>query len=294
MIRFELYRWTRSRRLLLLTAVFFFSAVTSVLVSAYLPEILGSVGGDGDVQVTVADPTWQDLIAAYFKNSSQLAILFSCYLAAWGCALGTDDRLQLYYRSRMGRAVEVQGPRFVVSAAVVTGAVVGGAAVALYCTNVLAEGVDAGRAVTALAVQGAGLLIFSLLAGCLACTRLHPGAATAIVVGLAMLGGAGQSIAVVRDWSPTALLIPVDLLGDAAPTDYARPLAVSVVVLAVSAVTVLSRDVRHGVRRGSPRRVHPGTATASVHAVPTGRLPAAGNEEGFVRATNRDGARART
>jgi hypothetical protein len=147
--------------------------------------------------------------------------------------------------------------------------------------------------VTALAVQGAGLLLFSLLAGCLACTRLHPGAATVVVVGVALLGGAGQSIAAVRDWSPTALLTPVDLLGGATAADYARPLAVGVVVLAVSVVVVLGRDLRHGLPQRSAHGVNPETTTGGVHAVPSTGTPVAGNEEGIVRATSHDVAKAR-
>jgi ABC-2 type transport system permease protein len=245
MIRFELYRWTRSRRLLLLVLVLVFSGVTSPLTAAYLPEILGALGGGASgVQVTVPEPTWQDLVSAYFKNSSQLALLFSCYLAAWGCSLGSDDRLRIYYLSRSRRAADAQGARLLLTTCTVAVAVVAGGAVALYSTLALTDGADLHRAVLALLVQAAGLLTFSVAAACLACAGVHTGLATAVVLGTTIVGSALDSIAGFRAWSPTVLLSPSDLLSGESPTAYTRPLAVMVGLLAVTAGLALRRSVR--------------------------------------------------
>lgn len=244
MTRFEIHRWVRSRRLLIVVAAFAFSGLTSPLVSAYAKEIFGAVSSADNVQITLATPTWQDAISSYLQNASQLALLFACYLAAWGCSLGGDARLRIFYRSRARRSSEIFGPRLVVSAVCVWLAAVVGAALALYETVVLFDDTVVSDAVTVLALQSVGLLAVCMLAACLAVITNAPALSAGVVYAVVLVGALLRGADAVTRWSPTVLVRPTGLLQDGQLSDFWRPLAVAAVLLAAAVTTVLVRPVR--------------------------------------------------
>lgn len=245
MIRFEVRRWLRSKRLLIVVAAFAFSGLTAPLVSAYAEEIFGSLTTADNVQVTLATPTWQDAISSYLQNSSQLALIFACYLAAWGCSLGGDARLRIFYRSRARRSSEIFGPRLVVSAACIWLATLVGAGLALYETIVLFGDTVVSRAVTVLAVQSAGLVAVSLLAACLAVATNAPALSAGVVYGVVLVADFVRGAEAVARWSPTVLVRPTELLEDGQLSDFWRPLAVAAVLLVGAVAAILVRRVRN-------------------------------------------------
>jgi ABC-2 type transport system permease protein len=249
MITFEIARWRRSQRLLIVVLVFLFSGMTSPLIAAYSPEIFQSLGASSDMQITVADPSWQDLIASYFKNSSQLALLLAGYVAAWGCALGADDRLRLFYTSRVRRSSEIFLPRLAVSGTVVlVGGLVGGG-VALYETVALVEGTDVSLALGALAVQAVGITFFALYAGLIACWTNSPFISAIVVTALVFAGSFVQSLPDVADWSPTILVSPISMLNNEGFDGLSIPLIVGLGVLVAGIVLVCVKKERVMSRR---------------------------------------------
>lgn len=244
MTRFEIRRWLRSRRLLIVVAAFAFSGLTAPLVSAYAREIFGTLTPADNLRVTIEDPTWQDSLSSYLQNSSQLALVFACYLAAWGCSLGSDERLRIYYRSRVRRSSEIFGPRLVVSASCVLAGTVVGAALALYETVVLFDETVVSRAVGVLALQAAGLVTVAMLAACLAVATNAPVMSAGLVYAVVLVADFVRSAELVSRWSPTVLVRPTELLEDGRLVDYARPLTVAAVLLLAAVTTVLVRQVR--------------------------------------------------
>lgn len=252
MIGFEVARWVRSRRLFVLVAAFAFSGITSPLASAYVEEIFGALATADNMQVIIQEPTWQDALSSYLQNSSQLALVFACYLAAWGCSLGPDDRLRIYYRSRAERSHEVFGPRLVVTGSLVALATVVGGGIALYEIVVLFDAVPIGSAVGVLAVQAAGLVLVALLTACLAVVTNAPAMSTAIVYGTVFVADLFRTTDALQAWSPTVLVRPSTLLEDATLADYRAPLLAGAGLLLVALAAVLLRRLRHVLPTSRP------------------------------------------
>jgi uncharacterized membrane protein len=270
MTRFEIYRWVRSKRLLVVVAAFTFSGLTAPLASAYADEIFGAVSTADNVQVTLAKATWQDAISSYLQNSSQLALIFACYLAAWGCSLGADERLRTFYRSRARRSSEIFGARLAVSAVCIWLATLVGAGLALYTTIVLFDDIVVSEALPVLALHSIGVVAVSMLAACLAVVTNAPALSAGVIYGVALVGDFVRSAEFVSRWSPTVLLRPTELLQGGQLSNYWRPLAVVGVLLlgAVTAILVrrvrrLSRPPANGARGiTGPQRVERATELA--------------------------------
>ncbi|WBL40061.1 hypothetical protein O7R04_03920 [Bacillus velezensis] len=112
--------------MLVLIGVFIFSALTSPLFTYYAGDIIGNLSGSNDAKLILPDPHWHELIASYFKNSSQLVMLICAYLVADMCAFGKDKSLQHFYKSRGENAWIVFWPKVLVSVAITfIGTVVG-------------------------------------------------------------------------------------------------------------------------------------------------------------------------
>lgn len=244
MIRLELLRWVRSRRLAILVIVFVFSGITSPLSAFYTEQILAGLGDEG-VQVSVPDPTWQSLLLAYFQNASQLALLFAAYLAGWGCALGGDDRLRIFYLSRVRRPSQVFVPRLVVSGLVVLLAALVGASTSAYATWALMPDLDPRGTATALGVQVVGVVGVAVLAGAVAALVRSPLVATVLVFVAVLLGGVLGGSESVQRWSPTSLLSPAAVLdAPGAWTDHAWAFVVLLAVVSAAVAVLLLRPLR--------------------------------------------------
>lgn len=236
----EWKRWIRTRRLLVVALLFLFSGITSPLVAEYSADIFGALGASNNVTVSVSDPLWQNLVDSYFKNSSQLALLLASYLVGWACALGSDERLRLFYRSRAQGSWQVYGPRLIVAGVVaVVGALVG-AVVAGYETVVLHPDVDWGLLVGGLAIQAAALVVFVMLSGVLACWTNAPFLSAIGVSALVFIGGLFNGAQGFQEWSPTALLSPSTFIaGDDVQLWGAAAIAVAVIAAALASVSFI-------------------------------------------------------
>ena len=270
MVGIELKRWFRSQRLLLVVLVFVFSGITSPLIAAYSAEIFESLGGTSGVEIIADDPTWHDLVLSYFGNSSQIALLIACYLTAWGCALGSDDRLRIYYTSRVTRYSQIVAPRLLVSGLCVLAGALTGALVALYETAVLIEDTEIATAATALAVQSAGIVAFALVAACLACWTNAPFLSAILIAAVVLVSGMLESVENVREWSPTTLTNPAGLLDGDDLADHWRPAAVMAVVLVLAVGSVVLRPARRPLL---PADDGTGTGTTAPVPVPAVTVP---------------------
>ncbi|QAY62565.1 hypothetical protein ET495_04105 [Xylanimonas allomyrinae] len=233
----ELRRWVRTRRLFVLCAVFLFSGMTSPLLAYYSGEIFRSLGASENITVIVGEASWQSLVSSYFKNSSQLALLLAAYLVGWACAIGPDDRLRLYYRSRVPGAWQVYGARLGVAGIGVAAAGVVGAVVAAYVTLVLNTAADVTTLALALAVQSVGIIMFATFAGVIACWTNAPFVSAVLVAAVVLVAGLFSAANGLMAWSPTTLLSPDGLLSGDSITSVARPFLVGCLVLAAGVMS---------------------------------------------------------
>lgn len=236
----EWLRWLRTRRVIICLFVAAFVALSSPLLAYLLPDLL-AMSADSEIRIDAPDPTWVDLLNSYFKTSSQVGLLVLAFVAGSSLALGNDDRLQLFYRSRTHSGFRVFAPRVAVTVLVLTGITLAGAALALYETWALISEVDLDKAIVALGVSSFGLVAFILLAAILAGLTNSPFASTLILVAVTF---AGSLVPTDVEWSvfvPTRLLAPSGLLADESLRDYGFSAVVITALLAVSIGALLLR-----------------------------------------------------
>lgn len=246
MFLLEMNRWWRSHRLLILVIVLMFSGVSAPLVQAHLTDILAKLG-DSSISVGgLSAPTREELLSSYFKNSSQLGLLVSCYLCTWGMSMGDDAGMRLYYRSRSRRAYRLLLPRIGATTTVLVLATSLGAVSAVYESIALTDepwvsGMDAVAA--ALVLHAVALVCFSLLAGILAAWTGSAFGATIGVAGIVLLAGLGSASDAYR-WTPMSLLSPGSVLAGKGLSQPVACAATTVFALTILLALVAARPMR--------------------------------------------------
>lgn len=252
LLQVEVHRWVRTRRLLIAAFIAAFVGFSAPLSAFLLPDLIALSTNSG-IQIEVPKPGWVDLIDSYFRTSSQVQLLVLAFVAGTCAALGGDERLQLFYRSRTRSGLLAFGPRVIVMVPVVLLVVALGAGTALYETWALTPDLHWYLAVPAIATGVVGLTGFVLLAGAVSGITNSPFASTLVVVALVFTGSLVPSELNWSEWVPTRLLTPSTLLRDGSMESY-FPAALSLLALLVIVVGVLltrrlSRLPIHGRRR---------------------------------------------
>ena len=268
MFSLEMIRWWRSRRLLVLVLILVFSGVSSPLMQMHLTDILSKLGDSSIIIGNMPSPTREDLLSSYFKNSSQMGLLVSCYLCTWGMSMGDDAGMRLYYRSRSRRACRLLLPRMAATTAVVVLAVTLGAVAALYESSVLTDQAwtsGAGDIAAALCLHAGALVCFSLLAGVVAAWTGSAFGATIGVAGVVILAGLASSTEAYK-WTPMSLLSPGSVLAGEGTAHPVTCAAITACALAVLLALTAARPLR-------VVKMHSGTAPlhAAQHVLTEGR-----------------------
>lgn len=241
---YELMRWLRSKRLLVLCAAFAFSGISTPIITAYAEELIGSLSTANNVTVLVEPPSWTDGASAYVQNAAQLALLFACYLTAWASSLGPDQQLQHFYRTRARTRFQLFYPRLAMAATVVWLASLLGGCLALYNVLILFEDTNLSKMITALVVQSLGFLMASLLAGLVATATNSPAVSALTTYFALLLVDAFRDAWWTHGLLPTSLIRPTDLLENATLNDYVGSTAAAVGLVAAVAVALLRRPLR--------------------------------------------------
>ena len=229
--RIEWLRLVRTRRLLVLVAVFVFFGFAGPLSARYLAQIIGHAGNSQQIQIIVAAPVPADGIDGFISNALAVGAIVSVVIAASACAIDANQALAIFYRTRVQSYGKLLLPRLATSIAAVIAAFLIGLAVAWYETAVL-SGAPPVRPMLSSALLGSAYLAFAVAmaaaAGAVARTTLATvGAALAVVLLLPILG----QLPGVSDWLPTSLAnAPAALMRGASLGDYLRALSTAIVL----------------------------------------------------------------
>lgn len=210
MIRLEFLFWLRSKRFLIMLAIFIFSGFTSPLFSYYSNEIINGFGNVNN-KIMISSPEWEDLIKSYFKNTSQLVLFISAYIVADRCRLGKDKALQLFYTTRAKNAWRILLPKVIVSLIITCVSSVVGALTTLYVTWVIFDDFVYSLATKALLIQICGILIFITWAALISYWINSPFITSIFIEGLIMSAIFFNFNDEFQAWSPTGLLSPIKI-----------------------------------------------------------------------------------
>ena len=203
--KLEFLKWKRSGQLWLLWGLFAFFALTSMVTTYYLKDIMTSLNADG-IQLTLPAPTWQSLFAAYLKNAAQLLLLVTTYLVALNCTLGANESLQLFYKTTAKSPRRVFLPKIVVSLGVLVSALCVGGLCALYVTWAFFDEVELNKIGATLLLQALGYLVFILFGSVLAVWTGRPFIAAVVVEVIVLTATLFSTVKTFATWAPTSLL----------------------------------------------------------------------------------------
>ena len=237
--RLELLRLMRTRRALILTAVYVFFGFLGPLTARYLAEIIDRFGGD-EITVIVPEAVPADGIAQYISNAQQIGLLVAVVVAAGALTLDAVPEMSIFLRTRVPSATRLVIPRYVVSVAAIGTAYLAGLAVAWYETAVLLGALPVGGMLLG-ALLGLVYLAFAVAVAAAVGSRIDGvvGTVMATVLVLLVLPIAGIADAVGR-WLPSHLVgAQVDLVKSGPASDYLSAALVTMAAIALLLVTAV-------------------------------------------------------
>ncbi|KFE41063.1 ABC transporter permease [Staphylococcus agnetis] len=211
MIKLETLSWMRSKKIIIILAIFIFSGFTSPIITYYSNDIINNFSNNA-TKVILQNPNWVDLITSYFKNVSQLVIFICAYIVADSCRLGKDKSLQLYYKTRAKNSGKILFPKILVSLIISLIAGMIGAIIALYVTWVFFDDFKLNYIVESFIVQLIGIIIFLTVAATISFWINSPFISALIVEVIIFSAIFFGSIEKFHKWSPTSMLRPNNIL----------------------------------------------------------------------------------
>ena len=202
----ELLEAWRTRRLLVLAAVFLLFGLLAPITAKLTPELLKLVGESAPgVVIQAPIPTSSDAVAQYVKNLSQILPLV-VLLVSMGAVSGEKERgtLPMVVAKPVGRGA-VLGCKFAVLALTVLAALGLGAVAAYYYTVILFGGLDVGGFVALNVIAGLYLLVVAALTFLASTLASGTPPAGVLAFGFWLVLVVLSALPEVGRWSPAAL-----------------------------------------------------------------------------------------
>ncbi|MGY5011933.1 hypothetical protein ACWCY6_28250 [Streptomyces sp. 900105755] len=112
--RIELLRIARTRRLLVLGALYLFLGASGPLLARYSREIFSRLSGSSTVTITVAAPRPADGILGFYKSAMQMGLIACVVITGLAVCIDSRAALSVFYRTR-SRAPRLLAPRLTVT-----------------------------------------------------------------------------------------------------------------------------------------------------------------------------------
>lgn len=138
--KLEWLRLLRTRRIMILFALFIVFGFGEPLLTRYLPDIINhsSNTGNSSIKVTVVSkPTAVQGFTAYANEAIGLGLIVTVIIAAYSLVIDTKTSLSTFYRTRTSKATTLLLPRYVIITAAIICAFIVGTLTAWYETTTL-------------------------------------------------------------------------------------------------------------------------------------------------------------
>ncbi|HET7490062.1 MAG TPA: hypothetical protein VFJ85_19215 [Acidimicrobiales bacterium] len=241
LFRVEVLRFTRTRRIVALLAVFLLAGFGGPVLARYLPDLVNSQTSE-NVTVIVSEARPVDGVSMFASNAGQLGLLVAVVIAAGALAVDAKPGLSTFYRTRVRPFDRVILPRFGVTAGAVAGSYVLGAVAAWYETTVLIGHVPAGRYAFGVALTvlylGFAVAVVTLAASLTRSVVGTSGTAIAVLLALPVLG----AVPALEPWLPSTLAGALtEMAGAGGAADFVRAAATTAGATAVVLLVALRR-----------------------------------------------------
>lgn len=245
LINLELKQWFRNKRLFAIVIVFIFSAVVSTVTSYYIKEILESSSSADIEAIIVKEPVWQDLLASYLKNTTQMSLLVVSYLVNQGVNRLDVPSLGLYYRVNSKNSRRYFYPKLIGACIVAVIGLLVGALVTYGIINGLYNDVDTVLFLKAVLLNG--LMFISLvMVGVLFSVVVKSNIAAMFIVAIYVYTASLlDSFSIGSDYLLTKAMMPEGLLsGELVLSDYNNLMIIAATLILVSVVLLSFKKLR--------------------------------------------------
>lgn len=233
----ELVRLFRSKRWLILAAVYGFFGLLGPLTARYLPDILERVDPEGPALPEFGPA---DGILQYVGNAQQIGLLAVAFIAASALALDSNAELSVFFRTRAS-IPSLLTPRLVVNALAAAAGFAFGAVIAYVGTGVLLGWVDFVPFLIGVLLHGV-YLAFAVVVACLVASMVRKVVTTALLtVGVLILLAVLTLIRPIAPWLPSDLAGALVALVRGGEFVYWRAIAATVVLSAAILVVAVKR-----------------------------------------------------
>lgn len=233
----EVVRLFRSKRWLILAAVYGFFGILGPLTARYLPDILERVDPEGPALPEFGPA---DGILQYVGNAQQLGILAVVFIAASALALDSNTELSVFFRTRAS-IPSILRPRVVINAIAASAGFTFGAAIAYVGTGVLLGWVDFVPFLIGVLLHcvylGFVIVVVALMASIVRKVATSALLALSVLIFFAVLG----LIRPIAPWLPSDLAGALDELIRGGEFVYWRSLAATAVLSAAFLVVAVKR-----------------------------------------------------
>lgn len=247
LFQLELVRFTRTRRLVPLLAIFLLAGFGGPFLARYLPDLVKSQTSENiTIIVSAARPV--DGISMFASNALQLGLFVAVVIAAGILAIDAKPGLAAFYRTRVRPFDRVILPRYVVIAGVVTVGYILGALAAWYETVVLIGHLDPGRYLLGIAFTAVYLwFAIAVVALAASITRTVAGTAGAAIGALLALPIVA-AVPALQPWLPSALAgAQVKMAGTTPAEHFMRAAVVGAIATVAIVVVALGRFRRREI-----------------------------------------------
>ena len=226
--RLERLRLFRTRKWMIIAAVYGFFGLIGPLTARYLAQIMDSLSGGADIQLP--DMTPADGITQYVGNAQQLGLLAVAFVAAGALAFDSNTEMSIFLRTR-ARVPQIFAPRFVVNALAAVAGFAFGAAIAYVGTGLLLDWLPFGPFLVGVALHGVYLVFAVAVIGVLASVFRTVLAVALSTLGVMILIAVVAIIPQIGDWLPSDLVGAIDDLIRGGGFEYWRSLLVTVAAI---------------------------------------------------------------
>jgi ABC-2 type transport system permease protein len=199
----EWLRLWRTRRLIVLAAIFLLLGFGSPVLTYFLPDLVKN-GGNG-IQIILPEQTAADGMAAFAGNIAQLGTLVVAIVAAATMAIDAQPGLAAFYRTRIHQPVRLVFHRYVMVTMASIVMLACGTLAAWYETTILLGSVSPGALMAGFALEALWLCFVTALVTLFASVIRNvlgvAGAAIGLLFILSLLG----SFSAMKSWVPSRL-----------------------------------------------------------------------------------------
>ncbi len=242
MFKYDFYHWLRSKKIFILFIITTICSLTATLGSYYAKDIIDAVGTTG-AEVIVKKMEWQDIMASYFKTSSQICLFTAIYIISTESQLGKGVSEKLFYQTRIKRGGKVLLSKVLVGFFINLISIFWSGLIAIYTVWALYSKIDLHECFMMIITQSLVFCIITVFGNTLS-FYTSPFFSAVIIEIVVLFSGLLNNLKILKFWFPISLLSPEGIFKGDSLSDYYMKFLSTIIILIISIIFILFKPVK--------------------------------------------------